>query len=78
MDQLIVTLDGKDHYIGQGEHTVCYLPVPIGSTREEGAKQCKTCFGLVDEPAVWPADEPSPEPVVETASEPEPKAKKKA
>jgi hypothetical protein len=62
MDQLIVTLDGTDHYIGQGEHTVCYLPVPIGSTREEGAKECKVCFKVVDEPAVWPTEEPAPEP----------------
>jgi hypothetical protein len=72
MDQLIVTLDGKDHYIGQGEHTVCYLPVPHGSVREEGAKPCKTCFSIVEEPADWPVDEPqaTPEP------EAEPKAKK--
>lgn len=51
MDQLIVTLDGKDHYIGQGEHTVCYLPVPHGSVREEGAKPCKTCFSIIEAPA---------------------------
>jgi hypothetical protein len=49
MDQLIVTLDGTDHKIGQGEHTICYIPVPIGSTRDEGAKECPICFA--DDPA---------------------------
>ena len=44
MDQVTVTLEGKDHKIFHGEHTVCGLPVPHGTTREDGAKECKTCF----------------------------------
>lgn len=64
MDQVIVTLEGKDHKIGYGEHTMCMLPVPHGTTRDEGQKPCKTCF---------PADEqePEPEPVLSIASDPE-------
>lgn len=44
MNQLIVTLDGTDHRIGAGEITLCNLPVPHGSTREDKAKECKVCF----------------------------------
>ena len=64
MDQVIVSLDGKDHKIGQGEHTVCGIPVPHGTPREEGAKPCPTCF---------PKDEvePEPEPVFSIAVDPE-------
>ena len=61
MDQVIVTLDGKDHKIGYGEHTMCMLPVPHGTTREDGAKPCPVCF---------PKDEvaPEPEPVISIAT----------
>ena len=45
MQQLYVTLDGTDHVMGQGEHTVCYLPVPIGtpSTFDQPDDLCAEC-----------------------------------
>ena len=66
MDQVIVTLDGKDHKIGYGEHTMCMLPVPHGTTREDGAKECKVCFATEDK------DEPEAEPFAINTTEPEP------
>ena len=51
MDQVIVTLDGKDHKIGYGEHTVCGIPVPHGTPREDGVKECKVCFPKDEEEA---------------------------
>ena len=45
MQQLYVTLDDTNHAMGQGEHTVCYLPVPIGSpsTFDQPDDLCDKC-----------------------------------
>lgn len=44
MDQITVSLDGRDHLIGENETTVCGLPVPIGSSRVDKTDPCSVCF----------------------------------
>ena len=59
MDQLTVSLDGQDHLIGEEEHTVCGIPVPMGSSQVPGTNQCPVCFPKADKVE---ADEEAPKP----------------
>lgn len=45
-------IDGVQHVIGQGEHTVCYLPIPFGNEYSTGDATSDICPECADKAGI--------------------------